>query len=313
MFYIPPGYDATATPNPPTCTVDPTAGVAGDLVLSDVDPTLCPGVGAKPATLGDFPGPVNNMVFVVPSTSTQKAISAEMAYLVFGMGGSGGVDPWTDPTFFFIRAKDSGTRAMITSNISTTTHDWQGQAQGGSGPVFNNVAMQQNVQPEKTIGILGEDFYDQGSNRTSVKALAFRAFKQQKAYWPDSSITSRDKKNVRYGRYKIWGYVHMLATVASGTPTNAKAKYFIDLMQGKATAGFDIQDAITDSHLTPVCAMHVTHDIEGGDQKPYSADAPCDCSFVSRATGVAMPAGCTPCNAGACTTGVCRKGFCEAK
>jgi ABC-type phosphate transport system substrate-binding protein len=318
MFYIPPDYNASTTPTPPTCTVDATVGVPGDLVLSDVDPTLCPAAAAKPANVVDFPGPVNDMVIVVPQTSTQTGISAEMAYLIFGMGAPGNVSPWLDPMFYFIRTKTSGTRAMIAANIGVGKHDWQGltSAAGkdfGSGDVFNNVAMQQNVQPEKTIGILGEDYYDQGSNRASVKALAFRAFKQKKAFWPDSSATARDRKNVRDGHYKIWGYVHMLATTSGGVPTSAKAKYFIDLLQGKAaTTDFDIQDAITDSHLVPLCAMHVTHDIEGGDQKPYSADAPCDCSFEARATGTA-PASCTACPTGTCSTGVCRKGFCEAK
>src|SRR5262249_37704495 len=146
------------------------------------------------------------------------------------------------------------------------------------------------------------------------KALAFRAFNQKKAYWPDSSLTSRDRKNVRDGHYKIWGYVHMLATAAGGVASNAKAKFIIDLLQQKSTfTSFDTQDAITDAHLTPVCAMHVTHDIEGGDQKAFSADKPCDCSFEARATGVATPPGCTACPAGTCATGVCRKGFCESK
>lgn len=319
VFY-PPNFDASGGAKPPACTIDSAAGVLGDLVLSDVDGSLCPNPSPKPANVSDFAGPVNDMVLVVPSTSTQTAISAEDVYLMFGMGASGGVTPWIDPMYYFIRTNSSGTRAMIAANATLGSHAWQGVAMNptggsnGSGDVFNYVAAQQNLQPEKTIGILGEDFYDSGNNRTSVKALAFRAFKQQKAYWPDSSATSRDRQNVRDGHYKIWGNVHMLATTSGGVPVSAKAKYFIDLMQGKvAGSGFDTQDAITDAHLTPICAMHVTHDIEAGDQKPYSPDAPCDCSFVARATGVAAPPGCTACPSGTCASGVCRKGFCESK
>src|SRR5581483_1572953 len=114
-FYIPASYNPATTPTPPQCTI-PSTGTLGDLVLSDVDPALCPGV-TVPANLKDYPGPVNNMVFVVPSSSTQKAISYEMAYLVFGLGASGGVSPWIDPMFYFIRTPDSGTRALITANI----------------------------------------------------------------------------------------------------------------------------------------------------------------------------------------------------
>ena len=83
--------------------------------------------------------------------------------------------------------------------------------------MFNAVVGNNQTAADKTIGILGEDFYDAStggvSNRTSVKALAFRAFHQQRAYWPDSTLTSRDRLNVRDGRYAIWGYVHMLANV----------------------------------------------------------------------------------------------------
>jgi ABC-type phosphate transport system substrate-binding protein len=312
MLYLPPDYVAgTAVPS---CTV-PAGGVTGDLVLSDVDGSLCPGNPALPAGVTDFHGPVNDMVFVVPSTSTQKTMSAEMAYLVFGMGMAGNVSPWVDPMYYFIRATDSGTRAMINANIGVGAHAWLGQAQSGSGGVFMMVSAQQNVQPEKTIGILGEDYYDQGNNRTSVKALAFRAFKQNKAFWPDSSLTARDRKNVREGRYKIWGYVHMLAATNGGTVTSPGADFFIKLMTSNLGAAtpttFDIQDVITDSHLTPVCAMKVAHDIEGGDQKPpVNPPPPCGCSFEARATG-AMPPGCTACTTTCPGSGVCRKGFCE--
>jgi ABC-type phosphate transport system substrate-binding protein len=318
-FYIPANYVAGATV--PTCTVDTTNGQAETMVLSDVDPTLCPGA---PALTGvkDFQGPVNNMVMVVPTTSTQQAISAEEAYLVFGMGAGGQVMPWIDPTYYFIRTPDSGTRAMIAANIGTGTHAWQGVSKDpttmvnfGSGDVLKNVAAQATANPEKTIGILGEDFYDQSNNRSQVKALAFRAFHQCTAYWPDSTFTSRDKKNVREGRYAIWGYVHMLAKVdGSGVPTDPNAKFFIDTLQNNLTPApaFDVNDVITDSHLTPICAMKVTHDIEAAPMKPFSPTAPCGCSFEKRATG-AEPPGCMACTSTCPGSMVCRKGYCEAQ
>jgi hypothetical protein len=314
--YYPASFSSAGGAKPPTCTL-PAGGVTISLALSDVDATLCPNPSPKPADVQDFQGPVNDMVIVVPQTSTQQAISAEDAYLVFGLGANGGVSPWIDPNFYFIRSNSSGTRAMIAANSQLGKNPWQGQAQTGSDGVFNNVVMQANLSTaEKAIGILGQDYYDAGNNRTSIKALAFRAFNQLKAYWPDSSLTARDRKNVRDGHYKIWGYVHMLAKAASNTPTDPKAAYFIGLMQGTvAGQGFDTQDAVTDAHLTPTCAMHVTHDIEGADQKPFSADAPCDCSFEARATG-ATPMGCVACTGtgqGTCTSGMCRKGFCESK
>ena len=110
---------------------------------------------------------------------------------------------------------------MINALIGIGTHAWQGQdgtANGGkafgTGDVFNKVAGNAQTAAEATIGILGNDYYDAGMNRASVKSLAFRAFKQHFAYWPDSTATSFDRRNVREGRYPIWGYVHMLASVA---------------------------------------------------------------------------------------------------
>ncbi|MCU1282037.1 MAG: hypothetical protein JWM53_5583 [bacterium] len=320
MLYIPPDYNSTKTYN---CNIA-AGGQLGDLVLSDVDAKLCPGISAQPANTKDYQGPVNAMVVVVPSTSTQTAMSAEMAYLIFGMGASGQVAPWVDPMFYFIRTPDSGTRAMINANIGVAAHAWQGldgTAGGGkafgSADVFNHVAGNAQTAAEKTLGILGADFYDQGTNRTSVKALAFRAFKQHFAYWPDSTVTSRDRRNVRDGRYAIWGYVHMLLQLTGTTPVSAAGKYFVDLIQGTLSPApsFDATDAIVDSHLTPVCAMNVTHDIEGAPQKLYSDAAPCGCYFENRATGVA-PASCTACTGagqGTCASGMCRRGFCEAK
>lgn len=312
-FYIPANYTAGMTV--PTCTVDTTAGQAETMVLSDVDPTLCPGITtAQLGGITDFKGPVNNMVFVVPTTSTQQAISAEMAYLVFGKGDQGMVMPWIDPTYYYIRTVDSGTRAMLTANIGTTTHPWLGKQESGSGGVLTDVTAQATTNPEKAIGILGEDFYDAGNNRSSLKALAFRAFKQRYAYWPDSTITARDKKNVREGRYAIWGPVHMLAKTSAGTPTDANAKFFIDLIQGNLSPApaFDVDDAVTDSHLVPQCAMKVTRDIEGGPQKPYTPAHPCGCSFEKRVTNQ-DPAGCMTCTSTCPGSMVCRKGYCEAQ
>jgi ABC-type phosphate transport system substrate-binding protein len=322
MTYVP--QDASSAKPTLTCTIG-AGGQLGDLVLSDVDATLCPGITAQPAGTMDFHGPVNNMVFIVPSTSTQQAISAEEAYLVFGLGMAGMVDPWTDPTAYFIRTKDSGTRAMITANIGTGTHPWQGQdgtANGGtafgSGDVVKKVAGNAMTAAEKTIGILGSDVYDSGNNRSSVKALAFRAFKQHYAYWPDSTVGAIDRKNVREGRYPIWGYVHMIASVTNGTPNSAAAQYFIQFIQGKLPAAsapsFNIIDALIAAHVTPTCAMKVTHDIEGGAQKPYTDPAPCGCYFDARTASPAMPLGCTQCkDDSTCNGGKCRNSYCEAQ
>jgi hypothetical protein len=324
MNYIPATYTDPTQPVP-TCTVDATAGVKGSLVLSDVDPKLCP-VATTLTSVTDFPGPVNDMVLVVPKDqTTYKALSAEMLYLIFGLGDMSQVMPWINPLYYFIRTPDSGTRAMIAANIGIGAHDWKGVSKDpttmkafGSGDVFNMVSAQTGATVDQTLGILGQDFYDTGNNRASVHALAFRAFHQRYAYWPDSTLTARDRKNVREGRYSIWGNVHILAKTTAGAPSYPEADYFVKLLTGTLTpsplTGVDIDDAVTDAHLTPVCAMKVKHDIEGGAMTPFSPDKPCGCSFEARATGNQTPPGCTACSATSpCATGTCRKGFCEAK
>ncbi len=326
LLYVAPDADGSTSK---ACATTSANAMNGTLVLSDVDPSLCPGSPALPG-VKDFHGPVNNMVLIVPPSSTQKAISAEEAYLVFGLGANGGVSPWIDPTAYFIRTPDSGSRAMINAAIGLTTHSWQGDtgvttakpAGYGTGDVFAKVMGNNTTAAEKTIGILGCDFYDAStngtSNRNSVTALAFRAFKQMRAYWPDSTVTSRDKRNVRDGRYGIWGYVHMLAKVTGATATDPAAQFFIDMLQGNLQsppAGLSSIDVTIAGHLTPTCAMHVTHDIEGAPSKPYTDPAPCDCYFETHATGT-TPASCTACTADTdCTSGTathCRYGFCES-
>lgn len=318
MYYVPKGGDGTMNK---TCT-QPATPIAPPytLVLSDVDISLCPGSPAVPSTAKDFNGPVNDMVLVVPMGSTQKAISAEDVYLMFGMGASGMVAPWIDPTAYFIRSNTSGTRTMIAVNGGLGAHAWQGMPQTGSGDVFNAVVANNQTAAEKTIGIEGEDFYDAStggvSNRNSIKALAFRGFHQQLAYWPDSTLTSRDRRNVRDGRYAIWGYVHMLANVdGTGMPSDAGAKYFIDLINGNLNPSpVDVLDLTVKAHLTPVCAMNVTHDKEGAPMKPYTPAAPCGCAFDAKVAGTA-PSSCHACTMDSDCSGAathCRYGYCEA-
>jgi ABC-type phosphate transport system substrate-binding protein len=321
MTYVPPKASASTKATLP-CSIGG-QGQVGDVVLSDVDATLCPGVSAQAPGTMDFKGPVNDMLFIVPVTSTQQAISAEDAYLMFGMGAAGMVMPWSDPTKYWIRPHDSGTRTMIAANIGIGAHAWQGNdgtsmtnpSGFGSMDVLGGVLGQAMGNPEPAIGILGEDFYDTGMNRMMVKGLAFRAFKQHLAYWPDSTQSATDRKNVREGRYPIWGYVHMIAAVSNGAPTSAAAKYFIDLIQGNLSPApaFDVVDALIAGHVTPTCAMKVTHDIEGAPQKPYTDPAPCGCYFDSKTNSPAMPASCTACTGDStCGGGKCRRGFCEA-
>jgi len=96
---------------------------------------------------------------------------------------------------------------------------------------------------DKTLGILGAEVYDPA--RAMVHALAFRAFKQQKSYWPDSSPTSFDKRNVRDGHYPLWSYVEYLAPqAAGGGALNAAAQTIIDMLAGNAVRIFKLPETV---------------------------------------------------------------------
>jgi ABC-type phosphate transport system substrate-binding protein len=303
-----------------------------DVVLSDVDPRLCPNVaGGLPSGFSDQTGPVNGMVIAVPMNSQQTAISAEQAYLVFGLGADGAVSPWTgDPaTTYHVRGNTSGTRAMVNANIGQIDQGgigpmkgnmkaWFGHDEGGAGPVIAALT-KDNPTPSvanQSIGIIGINdllLSMAGATPAPIKALAFRAFGQKTAYWPGSTQNALDMRNVRDGRYKIWGYVHMI------TPTSGKtqaATDFLSLINDPNSI-----DGTIKAGLTPICAMHVTHDYEGQDQKAFTADKPCDCYFEFKATGTA-PSSCKSCMSNSdCGTGRCdlhgsgstAVGYCQAQ
>src|SRR5262249_13806790 len=184
-------------------------------------------------------------------------------------------------------------------------------ALSASSDVVN--ALVNSTQPEKSVGILGAEIYD--ANRSTLKALAYRAYKQYYAYWPDSSPTATDKANLRDGHYTIWSPTIYLTHVnTQGVPTNANAAYLINLIQGKPVTTSDpainpLQIEIQRG-VVPQCAMKVQRSLEGGDLSLYSSTEPCGCYFDS----VTSTTSCTACSGtNPCATGVCRLGYCEAR
>jgi hypothetical protein len=57
--------------------------------MSLVSPAAC-GLDTATTSYGDYLGPIEGAVFVVPAGSTQRAISAEAAHLVFAAGAAAG-------------------------------------------------------------------------------------------------------------------------------------------------------------------------------------------------------------------------------
>ena len=97
-----------------------------------------------------------------PRPARQTAITAESAYFVFGFGAAGQVTPWIDETFMFIRAVDQE-HAALDGRGHPRAGGTSGRACSSSSPPRSN-AVATSTSPEKTIGILGAEIYDQ--NRT---------------------------------------------------------------------------------------------------------------------------------------------------
>jgi ABC-type phosphate transport system substrate-binding protein len=294
------------------CDLD-TSGTKVDIGVSDVFAKSC-GVDALPSDVKDFHGPIQAMTFVVPHDSTQTSISAEAAYLVFGLGKAGKVDPWTDETLLERRSDTSGTQQMISANIKVPASKWKGVMNAGSGDVLNALTSV-GAKAENAIGIMATDLADK--NRSTVTILAFQAFGQSCGYWPDSDSNSFDKANVRDGHYPMWGPLHMLTKTTSGKPTSDDAKSVIDYMQGNADAAAFAKLLTIESQggVVPECAMRVSRTEDGGAMMSSMPDKSCECKFLKEATG-SKPDSCTECSAASdCPKSkpACNYGFCEVK
>jgi len=316
----------TAAQAESTCTTDAT-GVPVDVAISALFVDSC-GLGPTPAGLSLIQGPIQAYTFIVPNPgSDQNAIWAEEAYYAFGFGmnnplatGANPSDPWNNPAFMFIRPTTKSTLVATAKNIDLPPTDWMGVPESASSDVVN--AVTSSAMPEPTIGILGAEVYDADRGK-GIKTLAFQAFHQSGAYYPDSSSTAFDKQNLRDGHYTLWSpTVYITPVDGSGQPTKPAVQYITDLVLGNtpttapdASTPIDGLADVVSVGLIPQCAMHVTRSTDGGDLSPYTAPASCDCYYMTKIPGATgVPDGCTVCtqssdcgNSGA----TCNYGFCE--
>lgn len=310
MQYVPSlAEDAAWTPSSPTLTCQaPTGGVVPDIANSALFNSACT-TEPPPSTVTLTNGPVQAYVMAVPEASTQTAITFEEAYLVFGFGMAGMVEPWSDEAAMFIRTITKSTLLAWAANIAVPGDKWKGVRRDGSAMVVAD--LQGTPTPEKAIGILGAEVYD--GLRASLDALAFRAKGQYAAYYPDSTSTSRDKKNVRDGHYTVWSPTIWMDTTTGGSPVKPDARYVIDLIAGKQVApapSFDMIGIIAAVGLVPDCAMGVTRSYEGGPLSRYTPAQSCACKYES----VVDTTSCATCSATSpCASGVCRDGYCEVR
>lgn len=290
------------------CFLDPN-GNEVDIGVSDVYASTC-SFTAPPAgvQIADYQGPIQPMTFVVPALSTQKSISAEAAYMIFGTGGNmGATAPWTDPTYYFNRNASSGTQQMIARAINVPADKWWGIDRGSSSKVRDGLKILLDATlAEKAIGILSTDVAD--DFRSDLRILAFKAFGQDCAYYPDSTPFLFDKQNVRDGHYPIWGPIHFVTRVTGGIPTTQAGELVTRFAAPKLSN--ELVTAIVSKHLVPKCAMHVDRTSEMGPLKTYSTESRCDCFFQKVVAGTTTCQACTnsaecPANAPACSYGYC--------
>jgi hypothetical protein len=310
MSYVPSvAEDPTWTTSSPTLTCEvPAGGVLVDVANSALFNSACTSE-PPPATVHLTNGPVQAYVLAVPKASTQKAITFEEAYFVFGLGAAGMVAPWTIETEMFIRTITKSTLLAWAANISVPADKWKGVRHDGSPMVVSSLLGSTN--PENAIGILGGEVYD--ALRDQLNVLAFRARGQYAAYYPDSTATSFDKKNVRDGHYTVWSPTIWMDRVTGTTPTSANARYVIDLLAGRSVSpapSFDMIDIIASVGLVPDCAMEVQREYEGGPLSLYQPPESCTCKYES----IVDSSSCATCSeTEPCASGVCRNGFCEVR
>jgi hypothetical protein len=294
------------------CLLGP-SGVQVDVGESDVFSSTCDGFGAPGGDIGEYLGPVQAMIFVVPGKSRETAITAEAAHAVFGAGG---VAPWTDPSLYFVRNSGTGTQQMIGHAIDVPASSFWGVDRGTAASVDSLMrVISDDTLAEQAIGIISSDWYD--DDRANLRALAFKAEGQDCAYLPDSTEFKKDKRNVRDGHYPIWGPVHFFTQVNNGVPVSSAAQAFVSVVS-VPNVQQALLDAFISSSLVPTCAMSVQRGSELGAMSAYSPPFQCGCYFeASPSVSGAAPPGCTRCaTANDCTDPrrpACNLGYCEVQ
>ena len=313
-YYSFPSVDAGASGTAAISTCTLAAGTKPLIGVSDVFYDSCPVSGPMPATMGEWQGPVQSMLIIVPKADlTTTALSASQAAAIFGCGAKGLQTPFIVDTSIEVRASTSGTQTMIGAAIGVPPASFKGIQNSSGGNLVT--ALLALPDPQSAIGILAADAYD--PKRSTLNSVAFQGVGQTKAYYADSDATSLDKKNVRDGHYVIQGPLHFFTGLTNGQPS-ATAKKVLDYLTG--TVPIDPSDTNNIGYVStvalasdvPQCAMKVKIDKDGGNFSPFTPPVSCNCFFDATVTK-STPAGCVACTSNSqCTGGKrCQTGYCE--
>jgi len=152
--------------------------------------------------------------------------------------------------------------------------------------------------------------------RLKVKTLAFQGLGQECGVYPDSTLTSLDKLNVRKGKYALWAQGHYFTKVnANGVPTNARVANLIGWFNGSTQApGSTVSplDATIKAGDIPACAMEALREGTAGAFYSYAPPKPCTGRFEFVANGSTAHDICTADTECEGDTPSCNFGYCEA-
>lgn len=296
----------------------PVDGQSVDVGMCDVFANTCvPDLTGLPDNVGDFIGAVQVFMFTVPQASSQKAISAEAAFRVYGLGAEGHVSPWDDEQFIFRRYPGSGNQQTISTFIGVPVDRWRGQEVHSSADMKPRLLA--SPSPDKTIGITSGDVADDVDTRRSLRTLAYQHYGQTCAFTPDSDLGSYDKRNVRDGHYYMWAPVHFYARVDGGAIRDMVVRDVVNYLSGAQplpSKNTDLIATLKTSGLVPKCAMRVSRVKEGGELSPFTPHPSCACAFEAATPSSGTSAECKPCSTDAECPGTrpsCSFGFCEPR
>jgi len=310
----------------------PLGGQPADFAHMGNDHEFCVGLtlpSGYPDGYADFLGPVQTVNIVTHKNSSQKSISAEALYYIWGKGAAAaGVEPWTNPAHITSRGVTSFAHQFPALAIFNNSGKifFDNPAVGGTGPadyanqqaVVNAIGTFGATSPETPIGYISSSAAK--DNSAIVKTLAFQAYDQTCGFWPDSTGSTLDKINVRTGKYALWAPGHFFARTSGGSAlanvVNPTVRDLIGWYSGEIDqpADFSVTERSIAAGDVPLCAMQVQREGLVGAISSYAPEDPCGCYFEAIATGHQT---CDACGSDDDCTPIdpqskCRRGYCEA-
>lgn len=282
--------------------------------------------GGLPDGFEETLAPVQTVNVFTDVNSSQRSISAEALYYIYGLGAANAnIAPWTNPAHLAFRARDSFVHQFIAysvfndvgkvfydnPNLSTGGNQRLGTQVQTNGASINHIIASGATSAESPLGYASGSAVDAQSTR--VKTLAYQHFGQECAYWPDSTESTLDKVNVRKGLYYFWTPGHFYYPEDQDPDVQEFIGYFTGELESPSTiSGPTILERIILAGDIPICAMEVSREGTAGPIFSAAPAEPCGCYFEAKATGNASV--CDPCTEDNDCSGSqkCRYGYCEA-